>query len=205
MGIQREMLRLLMNRLRLLANWLALDSAPITTAESPRWKSARMSIWAAEAGFSPSKQQFFLGFRLHLLVSNKLMSNKLVSNKGAICDFVLSPANTQERRVAEHLLAVEAKWQARQSAFLAKARPVLADNGYCGDWLASLFGKNGGALWYALRRSKMRSGEARKPNQKARQHFGLGTAACALASRGSSRRSKTSSRSRKLAHDRSGA
>lgn len=196
MGIQREMLRLLMNRLRLLANWLALDSAPITTAESPRWKSARMSIWAAEAGFSPSKQQFFLGFRLHLLVSNKL-----VSNKGAICDFVLSPANVGERRVAEHLLAVEAKWQARQSAFLAKARPVLADNGYCGDWLASLFGKNGGAL----RRSKMRSGEARKPNQKARQHFGLGTAACALASRGSSRRSKTSSRSRKLAHDRSGA
>ena len=154
MGIQREMLRLLMNRLRLLANWLALDSAPITTAESPRWKSTRMSIWAAEAGFSPSKQQFFLGFRLHLLVSNKL-----VSNKGTICDFVLSPANARERRVAEHLLAVEAKWQARQSAFLAKARPVLADNGYCGDWLASLFGKNGGALWYALRRSKKAKSE----------------------------------------------
>jgi len=149
MGIQREMLRLLMNRLRLLAMWLALDSAPITTAESPRWKSAQMSIWAAEAGFSPSKQQFFLGFRLHLLVSNK----------GAICDFVLSPANVGERRVAEHLLAVEAKWQARQSAFLAKARPVLADNGYCGNWLASLFGKNGGALWYALRRSKEASSE----------------------------------------------
>ena len=141
-----------MNRLRLLANWLALDSAPITTAESPRWKSARMSIWAAEAGFSPSKQQFFLGFRLHLLVSNK----------GAICDFVLSPANVGERRVAEHLLAVEAKWQARQSAFLAKARQIaslLADNGYCGDWLASLFGKNGGALWYALRRSKKAKSE----------------------------------------------
>lgn len=77
-----------------------------------------------------------------------------MSNAGAICDFVLSPANTQERRVAEHLLAVEAKWQARRSAFFARARPVLADSGYCGDWLASLFGKNGGALWYALRRSK---------------------------------------------------
>jgi hypothetical protein len=150
MGIQREMLRLLMNRLRLLATWLALDSAPITTAESPRWKSAQMSIWAAEAGFAPSKRQFFLGFRLHLLVSNK----------GVICDFVLSPANVGERRVAEHLLAVEAKWQARQSAFLAKARPVLADNGYCGDWLANLFGKNGGALWYALRRSKQAHSES---------------------------------------------
>ena len=149
MGIQREMLRLLMNRLRLLAMWLALDSAPITTAESPRWKSARMSIWAAEAGFAPSKQQFFLGFRLHLLVSNT----------GAICDFVLSPANVGERRVAEHMLAVEAEWQTQQAAMLAGARPVLADNGYCGDWLASLFGKNGGALWYALRRSRKAASE----------------------------------------------
>ncbi len=56
MGIQREILRLLMNRLRLLAQWLALDSASITTAESPRWKSAGMPIWTAEAGFFPSKQ-----------------------------------------------------------------------------------------------------------------------------------------------------
>ena len=144
MGIQREMLRSLMNRFRLLAMWLSMDSAPITTAESPRWKSAQMSIWAAEAGFSPSKRQFFLGFRLHLLVSNT----------GAICDFVLSPANVGERDVAEHMLAVEADWQARQSSFFSEARPVLADNGYCGDWLAGLFGKNGGALWYALRRSR---------------------------------------------------
>ena len=30
---------------------------------------------------------------------------------------------------------------------------MLADNGYCGDWLAGLFGKHGGRLWYALRRS----------------------------------------------------
>jgi hypothetical protein len=83
MGIQREMLRHLMKRLRFLAMWLALESAPVTTAESPRWKSAQMSIWAAETGFAPSRQQFFLGFRLHLLVSNT----------GAICDCVLSPAN----------------------------------------------------------------------------------------------------------------
>jgi hypothetical protein len=149
MGIQREMLRNLMNRFRLLAMWLSIDSAPITTAESPRWKSAQMSIWAAEAGFSPSKRQFFLGFRLHLLVSNT----------GTICDFVLSPANVGERDVAEHMLAVEADWQARQSSFFTEARPVLADNGYCGDWLASLFGKNGGALWYALRRSKRAASE----------------------------------------------
>ena len=30
---------------------------------------------------------------------------------------------------------------------------------YCGDWLASLFGKNGGALWYALRRSRKAASE----------------------------------------------
>ena len=52
------------------------------------------------------------------------------------------------------MLAVEAEWQTQQADMLAGARPVLADNGYCGDWLASLFGKNGGALWYALRRSR---------------------------------------------------
>lgn len=112
-------------------------------------EAARMSVWAAEAGYCPSKRQFFLGFRLHLLVSHT----------GAICDFVLSPANVGERRVAEHLLAVEAACQAQQSAFLSEARPVLADNGYCGDWLAGLFGRNGGALWHALQCSKKAASE----------------------------------------------
>jgi hypothetical protein len=149
MGIQREMLRSLMNRFRLLAMWLSIDSAPITTGESPRWKSAKTSIWGAEAEFSPKKWQFFLGFRLHLLVSNT----------GAICDFVLNPGNVGERDVAEHMLAVEGDWQARQFSRFAKARSVLADDGYCGGWLASLFDKNGGALWYTLRRSRKAASE----------------------------------------------
>ena len=145
MGLQRQMLRLIMEQMRALAAWLMLDSAPITTAKSPRWKSAQMSIWAAEAGYCASKQQFFLGFRLHLLVSNH----------GALCDFVLSPADVAERRVAEHMLAVEAACQARRPTALAwAARPVLADNGYSGAWLARLFGQQGGALWFALRRSQ---------------------------------------------------
>lgn len=142
MGIQRQMLRTLMGRLRVAAAWLIVDSAPVTTAESPRWKSARMSIWAAEAGYCPAKQQFFLGFRLHLLVSET----------GALCDFVLSSADVGERRVAEHLLAVEAK--------RPECRAVLADNGYCGEWLARLFGSRGGRLWYALRRSQKPASEA---------------------------------------------
>ena len=156
MGIQREMLRLLMNRLRLLAVWLAPDSAPLTTAESPRWKSARISIWAAEAGFAPSKQQFFLGFRLHLLVSNT----------GAICDFVLSPANVGERRVAQHLLAVEAAWQARQSALLSnlsKARPVLALGGL-------LRGLARQPLWQGRRSALVRA--AAQPKSRLRRGSG---------------------------------
>jgi hypothetical protein len=105
MGIQREMVRVLSDRLRLLTAWLAVDSEPITTAESPRWKSARVSIWPAEAGWAMShrlcaaKQRFFLGFRLHLLVSNT----------GAICDFVLSPAHVPERRVARRSFRAEGR------------------------------------------------------------------------------------------------
>lgn len=53
----------------------------------------------------------------------------LVFGDGSICDFVLSPANVRERRAQVHLLAVEAKRQALQSAFLVKARPALAVGG----------------------------------------------------------------------------
>jgi len=48
--------------------------------------------------------------------------------------------------VAEHLLAVEADRK--------NLRPVLADNKYCGDHPENLFGRKGGQLWYALRRSQ---------------------------------------------------
>jgi hypothetical protein len=171
MGVQREMLRSLMNGFRLLAMWLSVDSAPVTTAESPRWKSAQMSMWAAEAGFSPSKRQFFLGFRLHLLVSNT----------GAICDFVLSPANVGERDVAEHMLAVEADWQAQQSSFCAEARPVLADDGRC--WPTTDIVEIGSrvSLGKTVVPSGTRSGAARGLPLKAKSHCGLGIAACGLA------------------------
>lgn len=141
MGIQREMLRSLMNRFRLLAMWLSMDSAPITTAESPRWKSAQMSIWAAEAGFSPSKRQFFLGFRLHLLVSST----------GAICDFVLSPANVGERRAQGH------PGSRSSQPFIQRRAPSWPTTGTAGTGSRGFLEKTGersGALWYALRRSK---------------------------------------------------
>jgi transposase len=99
-----------------------------------------MSVWVAAAGFCPAKRTFFLGFRLHLLVDSR----------GGMCDVVLSPAAVGERRVAEHLLAIEADRAGRQGT----VRPLLADNGYCGDWLAGLFGRGGGALWVAPRRKR---------------------------------------------------
>ncbi|MCS3638155.1 hypothetical protein GGQ09_002126 [Salinibacter ruber] len=41
------------------------------------------------------------------------MPHLLVFGDGSICDFVLSPANVRERRAQVHLLAAEAKRQAR--------------------------------------------------------------------------------------------
>ena len=94
MGIHREMPRLLMNRRRLLAMWLSIDAAPITTAESPRWKSARLSIWAAEAA---SVGLFSLGERrrelLDLLVA--LLERLARETKLKIVDHDC-------RKVAEH-------------------------------------------------------------------------------------------------------
>jgi hypothetical protein len=42
---------------------------------------------------------------------------------------MISPANVGERHVAGHLLSVEAKWQAQQSSFFARARPILVVGG----------------------------------------------------------------------------
>jgi hypothetical protein len=57
----------------------------------------------------------------------------------------------------------------------------------------------------AAEHSGMRCGEARKPNRKARQHFGPGTVASGLESRASSRRSKTSFRLKRPGLDQFGA
>jgi hypothetical protein len=134
------MMRVLMVRVRPLAAWLLIDSAPIATAELPRWKTARMSVWAAAHGFCSAKRTFLLGFRLHLLVDSR----------GGLCDVVLSPGGVGERRVAEHLMAIEADRAGRQGT----VRPVPVENGYCGDWLAGLFGRGGGAIWVAPRRKR---------------------------------------------------
>jgi hypothetical protein len=66
----------------------------------------------------------------------------------------LSTANVGEGDVTEHMLAAEAAFRSKQSTFFSRVRPVRVNNGYCADRLADVFGKHGGALWYALRRSR---------------------------------------------------
>jgi transposase len=132
LAVQLHLLRHLMHRLKLLAAWLIVDSAPIETAAFARSQSAKASIPEAAYGFCAAKKRHFFGFRLHLLISNQ----------GAILDFVLAPADVGERAVAAHLLA----------GFPDAV--ALGDNGYSGPWLVQLYARRGGRLLYGSRPSQ---------------------------------------------------
>lgn len=138
LGVQLHLLRHLMKLLKTLAAWLVLDSAPVETVAFVRSQSGKASIPEAAYGYIPSKKRHFFGFRLHLLINNR----------GAVVDFVLSPADVGERAVAEHLLSSKA------------GTTVLADNGYSGFWLTNLFGRRGGRLWFGQRPSTLASSKA---------------------------------------------
>ncbi len=128
----------------------------ITTAESPRWRSAGIPIWATETGFSPSKQKLFLGF----------MSYLLVFGDGSICDFVLSPANVGGRRAPRALFCRRGK---------AAGPPVgLSCEGPSGVGHGRTTAAIGSQSFSAkaAKRSGMCCSEARKPSRKARRRFG---------------------------------
>lgn len=123
------------------AQHLIVDSAPVETASFVRSQSARRSMPEAAYGFMPSKKRHFFGFRLH----------SLVSDEGAVLDFVLSPADIDERTVARELL-----------------RPygghyILGDNGYSGDPMKIAAARAGYALW-----TSPRQGQRPKTRQEAR-------------------------------------
>lgn len=123
------------------AQHLIVDSAPVETASFVRSQSARRSMPEAAYGFMPSKKRHFFGFRLH----------SLVSDEGAVLDFVLSPADIDERTVARELL-----------------RPygghyILGDNGYSGDPMKIAAARAGYALW-----TSPRPGQRPKTRQEAR-------------------------------------
>jgi len=114
------------------AEHLIVDSAPVETASFVRSQSARRSMPEAAYGFMPSKKRHFFGFRFH----------SLVSDEGAVLDFVLSPADIDERTVARELL-----------------RPydghyILGDNGYSGEPMKIAAARAGYALWASPRQSQ---------------------------------------------------
>ncbi len=111
--------------------YLIVDSAPVETAAFVRSQSASISMPEAAYGYLPSKKRHFFGFRLH----------SLVSDEGAVIDFVLSPANLDERTVAQVLLAPYG------------GRYVLGDNGYAGVPMQITATRHGYALWVSPKQS----------------------------------------------------
>lgn len=114
------------------AEHLIVDSAPVETAAFVRSQSAGVSMPEAAYGYIPSKKRYFFGFRLHTLVSNE----------GALIDFVLSPANIDERTVGAELLSPY------------RGRYILGDNGYSGQPMQITAARDGYALWSSPKQSQ---------------------------------------------------
>lgn len=114
------------------AQYLIVDSAPVETAAFVRSKSASVSMPEAAYGFIPSKRRSFFGFRLH----------GLVSDEGAVVDFVLSPADVDERTVAKVLLAPY------------RGYDILGDNGYSGMPMQLSANRHGYGLYVSPRQSR---------------------------------------------------
>lgn len=114
------------------AEHLIVDSAPVETAAFVRSQSASVSMPEAAYGYIPSKKRHFFGFRLH----------GLITQEGALVDFVLSPANVDERMVAQVLLA------------RCGGHYVLGDNGYSGAAMAISAQRHGYALWVSPKQSQ---------------------------------------------------
>ena len=114
------------------AQYLIVDSAPVETAAFVRSQSASVSMPEAAYGFIPAKKRYFFGFRLH----------GLVSHEGAFIDFVLSPADVDERSVAQVLLSSYG------------GRYILGDNGYSGAPMLISAARHGYALWSSPKQSQ---------------------------------------------------
>lgn len=114
------------------AQYLIVDSAPVETAAFVRSQSASASMPEAAYGFIPSKKRYFFGFRLH----------GLVSHEGGVVDFVLSPADVDERTVAQVLLASY------------RGHEILGDNGYAGAPMQLSANRHGYGLYVSPRQSQ---------------------------------------------------
>jgi len=114
------------------AQYLIVDSAPVETAAFVRSQSAWVSMPEAAYGFIPSKKRYFFGFRLH----------GLVSDEGAVVDFILSPADVDERTVARELLRPY------------RGQTILADNGYSGPAMEVSANRHGYGLYVSPRQGQ---------------------------------------------------
>lgn len=114
------------------AEHLIVDSAPVETATFVRSQSASVSMPEAAYGYIPSKKRPFFGFRLH----------GLITQEGAFIDFMLSPADVDERTVAKTLLAPYG------------GHDILGDNGYSGTPMAVSALRHGYALWTSPKQSQ---------------------------------------------------
>ena len=114
------------------SQYLIVDSAPVETAAFVRSQSASVSMPEAAYGFIASKKRYCFGFRLH----------GLVSHERAIVDFLLSPADIDERTVAKELLASY------------RGHDILGDNGYSGTPMQVSANRHGYGLYVSPRQSQ---------------------------------------------------
>lgn len=112
-GIQQAIFARLATEFAAVAQWLAVDSAPVETTKVVRSQTGQTSIPEAAYHVRSCGKALFFGFRLHTVVTDE----------GAVAEFALAPANEGERSVAAGMLAAVAP---------ATSGYVLGDNNYCG-------------------------------------------------------------------------
>ncbi|SMS14814.1 Mobile element protein [Levilactobacillus zymae] len=109
-----------------------IDSAPITLVSARRSQEAKVLRPIANKGFNATKQLYFYGFKLHVVLNDQ----------GFPLNWEISTASTDDRKVAEELLLT------------APNNQVLADGGYLSQPLKErLFKLYHINLWTPLRKN----------------------------------------------------
>jgi hypothetical protein len=114
------------------AQHLIIDSAPVETASFSRSQSASVSMPEAAYGYCAAKKRYFFGFRLY----------GLVTDEGALVDFALSPADIDERTVAQVMLAPYG------------GHYILGDNGFSGRPMLISAARHGYTIYVSPKQSQ---------------------------------------------------
>lgn len=152
-------------------------SDEITTPESPRWRSAVMPIWAAETGFSPSKQQFSRVHAASACVWRRI--NLRLCTQPSECQGAPRPSALACRRGKAAGPAVSLSCEDPSGVGRGRTTAAIGPRAFSAK---------------AAKHSGMCYGKARKSSRKARRCFGPPAVALGLGSRASSRRSPGSFR-----------